>query len=229
MRRVLGSGSLLVLVAWASGCAAGPAATAAAYADALEEGRVEEAAALLDPAFLETEAGRQYLASLASPERRRAEVDRIRAAARGAWRLEARGPGGVRAAHDGHRWRLWPVQTESPQPSKPVEVPPSGTALAERVHTVVAAFVKAVRSKDFEAAAALLAPELRLRYTPARLAADFRSGGKAGAAVLEEIERALAAKTPPVRSGEIVLLPLGGGRAVRLVETGGTLSILSLH
>lgn len=113
------------------------------YADALEQGRVDEAWAL--SAQLDRE---QFGARYADAGARKARAEGVRRAVS----LEAKGDG----------WRV----VETPLP---VAAADDARLARERVDH----FLAAVDSGDFEAVFADLSASWRARYTPARLKADF--------------------------------------------------------
>ena len=89
-------------------------------------------------------------------------------------------------------------------------------------------FLSAVESRNFEAVYGCLAQPLRDRYTPARLEKDFALEPESRDRVAR-VRKALDAKVALEVSREGARLPLGGGRAVRLVKEGGSYRIAALE
>ena len=87
-------------------------------------------------------------------------------------------------------------------------------------------FVASVDRGDFQAAYLLLAQPWRNRYTPARLEKDFQLEPQAK----DRVARVRAALGGPLEvSRDGAQLPLGGGRAVRLVREDGDYKIAALE
>jgi hypothetical protein len=166
----------------------GPEVTARAYAEALREGRLEDAWALTGSGLSREEFAERY----ASAEVRKARAQAVEGAARV---LKVRS-GPLVLAHDGTRWRvLEPAHEES-------------------ARQALEAFLSAAESGNFTAAYRLLASELRARYTPERLEQDFSLEPLAK----ERLVRARAVlASDPTLEGRQVLFPIGEGKAVRLV------------
>ena len=180
-----------------------PEGVAARYAEALRDGKLEDAYRLLD------EGTRPDLATFraryaSEPERRR----RSEAILRSLGRLRA-STGEVELVLG--RGAAWRVADPSPE---------------NEVRQALERFLAAVEGGDFGAAYRLLAPAWRERYTPGRLEQDFR---------LEPAARDRLARVRAALSGRVDLsrdgaqLPLGGGRAVRLVREGGGYTIDALE
>ncbi len=91
---------------------------------------------------------------------------------------------------------------------------------------VLADFIAAADSQDFERAYRLLSGPLRARYTPERLRRDFEEEPLAK----DRLERARQAlrQGPSVR-GDVADFPLGSGKAVRLVREDGTFRVAALE
>lgn len=87
-------------------------------------------------------------------------------------------------------------------------------------------FVSAAEKKDFESAYGQLSGALRARYTPQRLASDFSAEPLA----VERLARVKAALAAPLRViGNSAELPLGDGRAFRLVKEDGEWKVAALE
>jgi hypothetical protein len=185
-----------------AGCrtASGPEATARAYADALRDGRLDEAWELTN-----SELSRQeFAARYASEESRRT---RAKAVAGALGTLSVRS-GALVLVQEGNHWRI-------------VE-PDRG----ERARSALAAFLSAADSGNFVAAYHLLSADLRARYTAERLKQDYRAEPLAA----ERVARARAAlKGDPVAEGRHVLFPIGEGKAVRLVEESEGFRVVALE
>lgn len=185
--------------------AAGPERVASRYAEALRDGRVLEAYAMLDERTRPDAAA--YQQRYATEAARKARAEAILGSL---GQLRASAPAGevdlVQAGDGG--WRV----TEAPPDAAPREA-------LER-------FLTAVEAGDFQAAYLLLAPAWRQRYTPARLEKDFQLEPLAK----ERLARVRAALGNPVAvSADGAQLPLGDGRAVRLVKEGGGYTIAALE
>lgn len=181
------------------GAPAGPQAALEAYARALESGRLGDAYALTTSKGEGISQG-AFEARYANPAARARRASEVRAAS-GA--LRASGPGAALSFNRG--WR--------------VLEPDASRALAR--------FVAAAEAGDFATAYGLLAGQWRARYTPERLASDFRAEPLSR----ERLERAkwAAEQSPPQVSGGEVRFPLGGDKAVRMVREGGDFKVAALE
>jgi hypothetical protein len=178
----------------------GPEASARAYAEALREGRIDDAWALTARGTSRQEFATRY----ASDEARRARAEAVE---RAAGSLAVRS-GSLLLVKDGEAWRI-------------VE----GSAI-EAAREALKAFLAAAESADFAAAYALLAGELRSRYTPQRLEQDFRAEPLAR----ERLARARAAvDREPWIQGEQVHFPIAEGAVVRLVREEAGYRVLALE
>jgi len=182
-----------------------PEGVAARYAEALRDGQLDAAYQLLD------EGTRPDLATFraryaSEPERRRRSEAILQSL--GSLRASTGEVDLVRSAGAGAAWR---VADPSPR---------------DAIRQALERFLAAVEGGDFEAAYRLLAPSWRARYTPWRLEQDFR---------LEPLARDRLARVRAALSGRVDIfpdgaqLPLGGGRAVRLVREGGGYTIAALE
>jgi len=116
--------------------------------------------------------------------------------------------GEVELRHQGGAWR--------------VADPPAEAAPRQALER----FVASVDRGDFKAAYLLLAQSWRDRYTPARLEKDFQLEPQAK----DRVARVRAALGGPLEvSRDGAQLPLGGGRAVRLVREDGDYKIAALE
>lgn len=124
-----------------------------------------------------------------------------------------------------------------PEPSgRPAEPPPERQAGVpveiddECPASVLRGFVELSRAEDFEGVLALLASDLRVRYDAESLKADHGAAGSLIDEDLEAMEKALLSGGLVVSgSSDEALLPLGAGRAVRLVLEEGGWRVRSLH
>ncbi len=179
----------------------GPAAAALAYADALEQGQLDAAYALLDPQAGESEAA--FRARYADPTVRAARARQLRASTG-----ELRLAGTPVSVVDREGWRV---------------IDGGG----ERAQGTLRDFLSAVDAGDFAGAYALLSGGWRAQYTPAAFAQDFRAEPLAK----ERLSRARAALegAAPRFEGDAVLFPIGEGKAVRLVREDGTFRVAALE
>ena len=182
----------------------GPEGVARAYARALEEGRVDDAWALSAP----LDRG-QFAARYAEPAVRRQRADALARAADGqpsaAVALEVRE----------HGWRVLEPPT-----------PPAPLADEQQARERVSHFLGAVDRSDFEAAYGDLSAAWRARYTPERLKADF-GAEPAAQARLARIRAALPGRWEVTPAGP--QLPLGEGKALKLLREGGGLKVAALE
>jgi hypothetical protein len=195
--------TLSLTLALAAGCAhsPGPAEVAAAYARALEEGRLEEAHALTN---LPPEERPAFLEHYTDPESRRARAQEVLAALP---ELRATAPS-LTLTHGIEGWRVVEQQ--------PGEAP----------RATLGRFLDAVEAGEWSLAWSLLHGPLRARYTPERLREDFQREPLAP----ERLRRARLAWQGPVRvtrSG--AEFPLGDERAVRLVREGGAWRVAAIE
>jgi hypothetical protein len=103
-----------------------------------------------------------------------------------------------------------------------LDVPPPPDQPADAVR----ALVRAARAGNFEEAWRWLAPSERTRYTPERLARDFRAAPDAD----PRLSRALAAvERPGETAGGETRWPLPSGGAVRVVLENGQPRVLALE
>lgn len=108
-------------------------------------------------------------------------------------------------------------------PAAPAADPPDLSAEAARV--TLARFARALQSSRWPEAWALLSPRWRAATTPERLAADWRGAGpvagEAAARVMALLAAGAALDGTPGEGGGPLRLPVGVGRAARLVADGG--------
>lgn len=182
----------------------GPEQVARAYAEALKAGKVDEAWALSAPLDRE-----QFAQRYADPAARQKRADALLRAAEGQpvaqVQLEVREKG----------WRVVEA-TEKPAPLKDDEA----------ARALVAHFLAAVDAGDFDAVFGDLASTWRARYTPARLKADFGAEPSA-VARLQRIRAAVNGAWETTLAGP--QLPLGDGRALKLLREGGALKVAALE
>lgn len=91
------------------------------------------------------------------------------------------------------------------------------------------AFLDAEHSGDFSEAFALLSGDLRARYTPARLQADFERDRALAEEKLARVRAALESNVAMKIEGHRAELPLAAGRAVKLVEEAEGWKVESLE
>ncbi len=176
----------------------GPEASSRAYADALTQGRLDDAFA--STAGIDREAFDARYASAADRQRRAKEV---LAAADGQ-------PAPVKLELSASGWKVV-------EPTVAAE--PSDAAQAKKA---LEAFLTAVDAQDFDKAYKKLSAPLRARYTPERLKSDFFAEPKANER-LERIRASLDGKWQLTADG--ATLPLGEGKRVRLTREGGDLFV----
>jgi hypothetical protein len=181
---------------------AGPEAAARAYADALEQGRVDDAFALssgLDLPRFKTCYGDSAVRS-----RRASEV---RAAADGK-------PVALRLVMEGGAWRVQELEAAKP-------------AVEAQAAEALTRFLDAAEQGDFEAALKLVAPSLRARYSVERFKSDFEHEPLAK----ERLSRARTALRGGAWTvvADGAELPLGGGKAVRLSREGDAYRVVALE
>lgn len=103
--------------------------------------------------------------------------------------------------------------------------PPPGegdpTRPAAEAGQVLGRFATAVRADRLEEAWPLLSARWRARSTPSTLAADLTASGRVGREAAERVQALLGAGQRPVVEGERATLPLGEGKAARLLLEGG--------
>jgi hypothetical protein len=99
--------------------------------------------------------------------------------------------------------------------------PPTGLSVAD-ARAVLARFSGAVEAGRWDDAHVLLSARWRARYTPGRLATDWRGSGAVGPEAAARVGRALAAGAAPRVEGARAVLAVDGGRAAVLAaEDGG--------
>lgn len=200
------STTLLAVLALCGGCThAGPAingpeGVARSYARALEEGRLDDAWAL--SASLDRD---QFEARYGDPAARRQRAAEVAKAAAGqpsqAVALEARQGG----------WKV---------------VEAAAQADEQQARALVTHFLAALSAGDFETVFADLSASLRARYTPSRLKSDLELA-PAAAGRLDRIRAALAGRWEVTLAGP--QLPVGEGKALKLVREGGALKVAALE
>ncbi len=202
---VAATAALLALPGCRTATAASPDASARAYAQALREGRLDDAWGHVSTTQREEGLDEQsFRARYEDDGVRRARADEVEAAlAEGTLRAD-----GLTLVREDDSWL---VREES-------ALHPASRAL-ER-------FLQAAEASDFEAAWAQLSSALRARYTPSQLAADFQAEPQAKARL--ERARASLAQGPRVE-GDEAFFDLGEGRAVRLVREGDGWRVAALE
>lgn len=183
---------------------AGPEGAARAYADALEENRLDAALALstgLDAAHFK----KLYADAQVRALRARA----VRAAADG-----ATSSGALKLVLENGAWRVQELEPARPQ-------------VQEQAAQVLSRFLDAADAGDFEGALQLLGASWRNRYTPQRFGEDFAREPLAK----ERLQRARSAlgQANWVVDAAGAQLPLGEGRAVRLMREGDALKVVALE
>ncbi len=218
-RRLLVAASLAALVL-AAACVPpkGPAATLDAYARALDAGRLDRAYALTAPAYRRKVSRAAFGAHYATPAARRQGAAAARAAATDLVVAPASDPAHPVLEARGAGWGVLPPQGPIPSP---------GAAAAARA--AAAAFVQAVDREDFQAAYAALSGALRARYTPARLARDYRAAASAARGAVDRVRAALTGGATVVVTADRAYLPLGGGQRLRLVLEAGAWHVAALR
>ena len=176
---------------------------AQAYAQALREGRLDDAHALT--ASRADATSREDLARRYPDQASRsARADQIQ---QSLGHLSTR-DGALVLVQEGDGWRVIEPLLES------------------GARQALEAFLAAAEAGNFVAAWGLLSGELRARYTPERFEADFHAEPLAR----ERLARARTALAyEPVIDGDVVAFPVGEGRAVRLRREEGGYRILSLE
>ncbi len=192
------------LAAFACQTVGGPDDVALRYARALAENRLDDAYALTSKAQQERVSREAFSTRYSGERDRQARAEEILA---GVGTMRARA-GTLEATREPEGWRV-------------AELPP-----AEAPRQVLERFVAAVDARDFDAAYGLLAPAWRARYTPARLKADFTAEPTAP----DRVERLRAALDRPLTvTADGAELPLGDGRAVRLLREAQSYTVVSLE
>lgn len=176
----------------------GPEASSRAYAQALEQGRLDDAFASTTGIDRET-----FDARYASSADRDHRAKELLAAADGQ-------PAPVKLELSGSGWKVVETTTAAE---------PSDAALAKKA---LEAFLAAVDAQDFDKAYRRLSAPLRARYTPERLKADFATEPKAKER-LDRIRASLDGKWQLTADG--ATLPLGEGKRVKLTREGGDLFV----
>ena len=182
---------------------AGPEGVARAYAEALEQNRLDAALAL--STGLDAKA---FHALYGDAQVRAARAAAVRTAADGA------GGGSLRLVLENGAWRVQELE-----PAKPGVQEQAAAALGE--------FLDAADAGRFEAALAMLSASWRNRYTAERFAADFAHEPLAK----ERLARARSAleRGAWVVDAGGAQLPLGEGRAVRLTREGDGYRVVALE
>ena len=182
----------------------GPEDIARSYARALNEGRVDDAWALSAPLDRE-----QFAARYADKAARKKRASELLKAAEGqpsaGAALEVRPLG----------WRV----IEEPAAVAPL-------AAEQQARDLVGHFLAAVDAGDFDSVFADLSASWRARYTPARLRDDF-SNEPAAQSRLARIRAAVAGRWEVTGAGP--QLPLGEGKALKLLREGGALKVSALE
>ena len=192
------------LALWACRTVDGPEAAGAAYARAMREDRLEAAYALTTAGYRAQVTFEAFRARYADPLRRQGRASAIEAALP---MMSARCPE-LEAVKEPEGWRVAEL------------VPGEGPQQA------LARFLDAVDAADFSLAYGMLAGPWRARYTPALFAKDFAAEPLAK----ERLQRARAALAGEVVwAGDEAQLPLGGGKAVRLLREGGSYKVAALE
>lgn len=184
--------------------ATAPQHVAARYAEALRDGKLDAAYELLDEGTRPDAAS--FRATYATAEARRLRAEAILASLA---RMRASSDV-LELVRQGDGWRV---------------ADPS-SAIAPR--KALERFLSAVEARNFEVVYGCLAQPLRDRYTPARLEKDFALEPQAKDRVAR-VRKALDAKVGLDVSRDGVQLPLGEGRALRLVREGGEYRIAALE
>lgn len=182
----------------------GPEAAARAYADALEENRLEAARALSTGLDAEQFA-KVYADAGVRAERARA----VRAAADG-----AQGVSSLKLVLENGAWRVQELEPAKPQ-------------VQEAAAEVLVRFLDAADAGNFEAALGLLGAQWRNKYTPKRFEEDFAKEPLAK----ERLQRARSALAQGrwVVDASGAQLPLGDGRAVRVAKEGDAYRVVALE
>ena len=171
------------------------------YAEALEANRLDDAFAI--SAGLERQA---FFDRYADAARRMARATQLRSAAEGAG-------GDVQLLLEAGGWKV-------------LELHPAAASFQTRAREVLGALIDATEKKDFERALTLLGASWRGRYTAKRLEDDFTREPLAK----ERLSRAKAALDGAwVVAGESIELPIGAGKAVRLIKEGSELKVAALE
>ncbi|NMO19718.1 hypothetical protein HPC49_35270 [Pyxidicoccus fallax] len=178
-----------------------PVSVAEAYAQALDEGRLQDAYALTSGG---AEGEAAFLDRYSDETVRRERAAAVRA---GTAVLEARAPS-LTLARSEQGWRV--VE------SRPADVP----------RAALSRFLDTVEARDWKTAWSLLAAPLRARYTPERLREDFEREPLAK----ERLRRARLALNTHVRVGAAeAVFPLGEDRAVVLVLEDGEYRVAAIE
>lgn len=97
----------------------------------------------------------------------------------------------------------------------------SPAAAQEPPAAVLARFVDALEAGRWAQAGGLLSARWRSAYTPSRLRADYAGAGPLAREATARVQAAMRAGTPlRVEDGQ-AWLPVGGGRALLVMEEGG--------
>jgi hypothetical protein len=95
--------------------------------------------------------------------------------------------------------------------------PPGSGSPAE----VLGRFAAAAEAGRWEEAWPLLSARWRARSSPAQIPGDWQAAGPVGREAAARVRALLAAGARPVAAGAEATLPVGPGRAARLVAEGG--------
>jgi hypothetical protein len=180
----------------------GPEAAARAYADALEQNRLDAAFALstgLDEA--------RFRGCYADPAVRSRRAAAVRAAADGEG-------SDLKLVLDNGAWHVQELEPARPQ-------------VQEQAAEALSRFLDAADARDFDRALGLLGASLRGRYTPKRLEEDFAKEPLA----TDRLARARAAlgRGGWIVAADGAQLPLSDGRAVRLAREGDSWRVVALE
>jgi hypothetical protein len=182
---------------------AGPEGVARAYAEALEQNRLDAALAL--STGLEA---KRFHALYGDAKVRTARAQAVRAAADGS------GGGKLELVLENGGWRVQELEPAKPQ-------------VQEQAAAALTQFLDAADAGQFEAALALLSAPWRNKYTAKRFEDDFAKEPLAKER-LSRARTALAKGGWVVDAGG-AQLPLGEGRAVRLEREGDTYRVVALE
>jgi hypothetical protein len=182
----------------------GPEGVAAAYAQAVRSQRLEEAYGLTTTEYRARVTAEAFKAQYQDEQRRRERADAIES---GLAKMSARSTE-LEAVRENDGWRV-------------AELAPG-----EGPKEALARFLDAADAGDFASAYGMLSGSWRARYTPALFAKDFAAEPLAK----ERLARARAGLSASVVwSEDQAQLPLGGGKAVRLVREGGVFRVAALE
>jgi hypothetical protein len=205
--RIVATSSILAMALGLVACrtAAGPERTVEDYARALQEGRLDDAFALTSARSRDQLDRKAFDARYQDPAQR---AQRAQALLASLADLRARTPE-IEATREGDHWRvIEPGADQGPREA-------------------LRSFLDAAERGDFVAAYQLLATSWRQRYTPARLAADFKAEPLAKERLLRA--RAALAGSSAVLRESGAEYPIGEGKAVRLVKEAGGFRVAALE